>query len=94
MALGKRSHWVANGVYQRGANKGKPKWELKFEDGGVRDVLEISKQLSYYRYLMKQHGLEVKDINIFSENDIYNLIKLLFWYQLCGTNLLSKVYSF
>lgn len=64
MALGKRSHWVANGVYQRGANKGKTKWELKFEDGGVRDVLEISKQLSYYRYLMKQHGLEVKDIKV------------------------------
>lgn len=64
MALGKRPRWVNKGVYVRGVNKGKTKWEQVFSDGGVRDVLEISKQLSYYKYLMKQHGLEVKDIKV------------------------------
>lgn len=64
MALGKRMRWVNKGVYVRGVNKGKPKWEQVFMDGGVRDVLEISKQLSYYKYLMKNHGLEVKEIKV------------------------------
>jgi hypothetical protein len=64
MALGKRMRWVADGVYVRGANKGKTKWKQVYQDGGVRDVLEISKQLSYYKYLMKQHGLEVDNIQV------------------------------
>lgn len=64
MALGKRMRWVNKGVYVRGINKGKPKWEQVYIDGGVKDVLEISKQLSYYRYLMKRKGLEVKDIKV------------------------------
>lgn len=64
MALGKRMKWVNKGVYVRGVNKGKPKWEQVYVEGGIKDVLEISKQLSYYRYLMKQHGLEVKDIKV------------------------------
>lgn len=63
-ALGHREKWVADGVYVRGANKGKTKWKKVYEPNGVKDVLEISKQLSYYRYLMKQHGLEVKDIKV------------------------------
>ena len=64
MALGKRARWVNKGVYVRGAKKGQPKWEQVYQDGGVRDVLEISKQLSYYKYLMKQHGLEVNEIKV------------------------------
>lgn len=64
MALGKRMRWVNKGVYVRGVNKGKPKWEQVYQDGGVRDVLEISKQLSYYKLLMKQHGLEVENIQV------------------------------
>lgn len=64
MALGKRPKWVSKGTYSRGVNKGKPKWVQEFVDGGIRDVLEISKQLSYYKVLMKAHGLEVKDIKV------------------------------
>lgn len=64
MALGKRARWVNKGVYVRGAKKGQPKWEQVYQDGGIRDVLEISKQLSYYKYLMKQHGLQVKEIQV------------------------------
>lgn len=64
MALGKRARWVNKGVYVRGTKKGQPKWEQVYQDGGVRDVLEISKQLSYYKYLMKQHGLEVNEIKV------------------------------
>ena len=64
MALGKRARWVNKGVYVRGAKKSQPKWEQVYQDGGVRDVLEISKQLSYYKYLMKQHGLEVNEIKV------------------------------
>ena len=64
MALGHRKRWVNDGYYVRGANKGKPKWKEVYEPNRVRDVLEISKQLSYYRYLMREHGLEVKDIKV------------------------------
>lgn len=64
MALGKRRRWKSVGTYVRGINKGKTKWEMVYENGGVRDVLEISKQLSYYKYLMEKHGLEVKTIKV------------------------------
>lgn len=63
-ALGKRMKWVANGVYQRGINKGKTKWVQMFIDGGIRDVLEISMQLSYYKKLLKEHGLKVDKIMV------------------------------
>lgn len=63
-ALGKRMKWVADGVYQRGINKGKTKWVQMFIDGGVRDVLEISMQLSYYKKLLKDHGLKVDKIMV------------------------------
>ena len=63
-ALGKQMKWQMNGYYQRGINKGKPKWQQVMVDGGVRDVMEISKQLSYYKYLMKLMGLKVKNIMV------------------------------
>lgn len=51
--------WVNKGVYIRGVNKGKSKWEQVYVDGGVKDVMEISKQLSYYRYLMRQKAYKL-----------------------------------
>lgn len=63
-ALGKKFKYVANGVYQRGVNKGKTKWELRMVDGGTHDVMEISKQLSYYKILMEKVGLKVKNIQV------------------------------
>ena len=33
-------------------------------DGGTHDVLEISKQLSYYKILMEKVGLKVKNIQV------------------------------
>lgn len=63
-ALGHRSRWVNKGVYVRGAKKGQPKWEEVFEAGGVRDVLEIAIQLSYYKILLEKHNLPVKDIKV------------------------------
>ena len=61
-ALGKRSRWVNKGNYVRGVKKGQPKWVQVYEDGGIRDVMEISIQLSYYRKLLNDHGLQVNDI--------------------------------
>lgn len=63
-ALGHKSRWVNKGVYVRGAKKGQPKWEEVFEPGGVRDVLEIAIQLSYYKILLEKHNLPVKDIKV------------------------------
>lgn len=60
-ALGKYPKWRLK-THLRGKDKGKTYWVQEFVDGGVRDVLEISKQLSYYKVLMKKHGLEVKQI--------------------------------
>lgn len=62
--LGYRSRWKNNGVYQRGANKGKPKWEQVFEPGGVRDTLEVSIQMSYYKHLLKKHGITVDKLKL------------------------------
>lgn len=60
-ALGKQLKWKAN-VWSRGSKKGQTKWEQVAVDGATRDVLEISKQLSYYKVLMAKSGLKVKDI--------------------------------
>lgn len=64
MVLGHRPRWIADGVYQRGANKGKTKWVQKFEEGGVKDTLEIAIQLSYYRKLLKEHGVDIDKIKV------------------------------
>lgn len=61
MALGKYPKWERK-THLRGKDKGKQYWKQTFVDGGVRGVLEISKQLSYYKVLMKKHGLKVKQI--------------------------------
>ena len=62
-ALGKTPKWRKK-VHIRGKDKGKEYWVQDFVDGGVRDVMEISKQLSYYKVLMKKHGLNVKKIKV------------------------------
>lgn len=62
-ALGKIPKWKKRTI-TKGENKGAAKWEKVYVNGGIRDVLEISKQLSYYKYLMKQHGLEVNEIKV------------------------------
>ena len=61
-ALGYRGKWKHVGVYQRGINKGKDKFEMVYSPGGVKDILEIAIQLSYYRKLMMDHGLQVDKI--------------------------------
>ena len=60
-ALGKIPKWKKK-THIRGKDKGKEYWVQEFVDGGVKDVMEISKQLSYYKVLMKEHGLKVKRI--------------------------------
>lgn len=62
-ALGYAPHWERR-IITRGKHKGEEKWEQVFAPGGVRDVREIAIQLNYYRYLMEQHHLHVKNINV------------------------------
>lgn len=62
-ALGYTPRWNKR-IVTRGKDKGKEKWEQVFEPGGVRDIREIAIQLNYYRYLMEQHGIHVKAINV------------------------------
>lgn len=62
--LGYRPKWKKTGVYQRGINKGKDKWVQEFTPGGVRDVMEIAKQLSYYKVLLEEHNIKINKINV------------------------------
>lgn len=62
-ALGFKAKWQRR-IVTRGKDKGKEKWEQVFEPGGVRDIREIAIQLNYYRYLMENHGIHVKAINV------------------------------
>ena len=62
--LGYRSHWVLKGKYQRGVNKGKDKWVEEFTPGGVKDIMEIAKQLSYYKVLLKEHNIDIEQIKV------------------------------
>ena len=62
-AIGMTSKWQKR-VIKRGKDKGKEKWEQVFVSGGVRDVMDIAKQLSYYKVLMEDNGLTVNAINV------------------------------
>ena len=61
--LGYRPKWKKTGVYQRGINKGKDKWVQVFEAGGIRDIMDIAKQLSYYKVLLEEHNIKINKIN-------------------------------
>ena len=61
--LGYRPKWKLVGKYVRGVNKGKDKWQQVFEAGGVRDVMDIAKQLSYYKVLLEEHNIKINKIN-------------------------------
>lgn len=63
-ALGYRGKWTKVGQYVKGKNKGQDKWQMVYEPGGVRDILEIAIQLSYYRKLLADHGITVDKINV------------------------------
>ena len=60
-ALGYHSVWKKY-IPTRGKNKGTEQWKQEFIPGGVRDVREIAIQLSYYKYLMEKHNLQVDKI--------------------------------
>lgn len=61
--LGLKPRWQKK-VITRGKFKGDERWEEVWEQGGVRDVMDIAKQLNYYRYMMKQEGLQVNEIKV------------------------------
>ena len=61
--LGMVSSWERR-VITRGKFKGDTRSELVWKPGGVRDVMDIAKQLSYYRYMMENEGLPVDAINV------------------------------
>ena len=61
--LGYRPKWKLVGKYVRGVNKGKDKWIQEFAPGGVRDVMDIAKQLSYYKVLLEEHNIKINKIN-------------------------------
>jgi hypothetical protein len=63
-ALGYKGKWTYKGVYQRGVNKGKDKFEMVYNPGGVKDVLEISIQLNYYRKLLADYGIDIDKIKV------------------------------
>ena len=63
-ALGYRGRWQKVGQYVKGKNKGQDKWQMVYEPGGVRDILEIAIQLSYYRKLLADHGIDVDKIKV------------------------------
>ena len=51
-------------VYKSGAKKGLPKTKKEFRYDGVRDLLEWSIQLNYYRILLEQQGFKVNRMYI------------------------------
>ena len=61
--LGMKSSWERR-VITRGKFKGDTRSELVWKPGGVRDIMDIAKQLSYYRYMMEKEGLPVNAINV------------------------------
>ena len=61
--LGMKSSWERR-VITRGKFKGDTRSELVWKPGGVRDIMDIAKQLSYYRYMMENEGLPVDHINV------------------------------
>ena len=51
-------------VYKSGVKKGQPKYRTELRYDGVRDLLEWSIQLNYYRILLEEQGFKVKRMYI------------------------------
>lgn len=64
IALGYRGKYEYVGEYQKGPNKGKPKFEFVYRPGGVRDVLEVAIQLNKYRQLIEKHNFKVNHMKV------------------------------
>ena len=61
--LGMTPKWRKRTV-TRGKRKGEEVWEQIWEPNGVRKVMDIAIQLNYYRYMMENEGLPVKQIRV------------------------------
>lgn len=51
-------------VYKSGVNKGQPKFRNELRYDGIRDTLDWSIQLNYYRILLEQQGFKVNKMFI------------------------------
>ena len=63
MALGMQRSFTMRTV-TRGKYKGEHRPKEVWSPGGVRQVMDIAKQLNYYRYMMENEGLPVESIKV------------------------------
>lgn len=63
MALGMQRSFTVRTV-TRGKYKGEHRPKEVWSPGGVRQVMDIAKQLNYYRYMMENEGIPVDSIKV------------------------------